>query len=67
MNILHFQNLSDSKQNVTSVQTMSSLQIAELTGKQNKNVLTSIRKMEPAWEKISRLKFQLVEYIDAKG
>ena len=40
-------------------QTMTSLEIAEVTGKQHKNVLQSIRKMEPAWEKITGLKFQL--------
>lgn len=48
-------------------QTMTSLQIAELTGKQHKNVLRSIRSMEPAWEKINGRKFALVEYADEKG
>ena len=33
--------------------------IAELTGKQHKNVMSAIRKMEPAWEKVQGLKFQL--------
>ena len=49
------------------VQTMTSLEIAELTGKQHKNVMQAIRNMEPAWEKVNGLKFQLVEYRDAKG
>ncbi len=40
-------------------QTMTSLEIAELTGKQHKNVMQAIRNMEPAWEKIRGLKFQL--------
>ena len=40
-------------------QTMTSLEIAELTGKQHKNVMQAIRKMEPAWEKSCGLKFQL--------
>ena len=48
-------------------QTMTSLEIAELTGKQHKHVMEAIRKMEPAWEKVNGLKFQLVEYRDAKG
>ena len=48
-------------------QTMTSLEIAELTGKQHKNVIQAIRNMEPAWEKVNGLKFQLVEYKDAKG
>lgn len=39
-------------------QTMTSLQIAEITGKQHKNVLAAIRAMEPAWEKIRGLKFK---------
>lgn len=50
-----------------SRQTMSSLEIAEVTGKQHKNVMQSIRNMEPAWEKINGLKFQLVNYKDSKG
>ena len=47
--------------------TMTSLEIAELTGKQHKNVMQAIRNMEPAWEKVNGLKFQLVEYRDKKG
>lgn len=42
-----------------SQQKLSSLEIAELTGKQHKNVMQAIRNMEPAWEKICGLKFQL--------
>ena len=42
-----------------NVQTMTSLEIAELTGKQHKNLMQAIRKMEPAWEKVQGLKFQL--------
>jgi len=41
-------------------QHMTSLEIAELTGKQHKNVMQAIRKMEPAWEKVHGLKFQLM-------
>ena len=48
-------------------QRMTSLEIAELTGKQHKNVMQAIRNMEPAWEKVNGLKFQLVEYLDQKG
>ena len=39
---------------------MTSLEIAEVTGKQHKNVMQAIRKMEPAWEKVHGLKFQLM-------
>ena len=35
-------------------QRMTSLEIAELTGKQHKNVMQAIRNMEPAWEKTRR-------------
>ena len=38
---------------------MTSLEIAELTGKQHKKLMQAIRKMEPAWEKVQGLKFQL--------
>ena len=41
-------------------QHMTSLEIAELTGKQHKNVMQAIRNMEPAWEKVRGLKFQLL-------
>lgn len=44
---------------VDTPQTMTSLEIAEVTGKQHKNVLQAIRNMEPAWEKVTGLKFQL--------
>ena len=44
-------------------QTMTSLEIAELTGKQHKNVMQAIRNMEPAWEKTCGLKFQLTSRI----
>lgn len=46
---------------------MTSLQIAEATGKLHKDVLRAIRSMEPSWEKINGRKFALVDYCDAKG
>ncbi len=46
---------------------MTSLQIAEVTGKNHFDVMRAIRKMEPAWEKINESKFALVQYRDAKG
>ena len=52
---------------IAQAQTMSSLQIAELTGKNHKDVMRSIRNMEPAWEKVNGRKFALVEYTDSKG
>ena len=47
-----------------SQQTMSSLEIAELTGKPHNDVLKAIRTMEPAWEKIALGKFSLGTYTD---
>ena len=37
------------------------LEIAELTGKQHKDVLKAIRNMEPAWEKVQGRKFALLQ------
>ena len=42
-----------------SEQTMTSLEIAELTGKQHKDVMKAIRNMEPAWEKVCGRNFAL--------
>ncbi len=50
-----------------SQKTMSSLEIARLTGKPHNDVLKAIRNMEPAWEKVNGGKFSRVEYKDAKG
>ena len=44
---------------IDTEQTMTSLEIAELTGKQHKNIMQAIRNMEPAWTKTCGLKFQL--------
>lgn len=46
---------------------MTSLQIAEITGRRHTDVMRSIRKMEPAWEKVSERKFALAEYQDEQG
>ena len=42
-----------------NVQTMTSLEIAELTGKQHFHVMEAIRKMEPAWKKVCKSNFRL--------
>ncbi len=48
-------------------QRMTSLEIAEVTGKPHNDVLKAIRKMEPAWVKVNQGNFSLVNYKDAKG
>ena len=46
---------------------MTSLEIAELTGKQHNHLMRDIRNMEPAWEKVNGSKFGLIEYEDLRG
>lgn len=50
-----------------SADGMTSLEIAEITGKAHKDVMRSIRNMEIAWEKVNGRKFALVDYTDSKG
>lgn len=47
--------------------TMSSREIAELTGKRHSDVLEAIRNMENAWVKVTERKFPLSEYTDSTG
>ena len=42
-----------------TVQTITSLEIVELTGKQHFHLMRDIRKMEIAWEKVQGSKFGL--------
>ena len=42
---------------------MTSLEIAELTGKQHKHVMEAIRKMESSWEKVCGSNFRLTSRI----
>ena len=52
---------------VESQKTMSSLEIARLTGKPHNDVLKAIRAMEPAWEETTEGKFSRSEYKDSTG
>lgn len=47
--------------------TMSSVEIAELTGMRHSDVMRAIRNMEPAWIKVNGRNFALVDYSDKKG
>lgn len=48
-------------------ETMTSLEIAEVTGKRHSDVLEAIRNMESAWEKVAQRKFPLGSYKDANN
>ena len=52
---------------IQRTETMSSLEIAQVTNKRHKDVLEAIRKMEPAWVKVSGRNFPLTSYADAQG
>ena len=51
----------------TDAGRMTSLEIAQVTGKMHKDVMKAIRNMEPAWLKVNGRNFALVDYKDAKG
>lgn len=52
---------------INSREYMTSREIAEVTGKEHKNVLAAIRLMEGAWGKVTGLSFKLSEYTDPTG
>ena len=46
---------------------MTSLEIAQVTGKPHNDVLKAIRKMEQAWNQVTQGNFSLSTYQDATG
>jgi Rha family phage regulatory protein len=48
-------------------QRMTSLEIAQLTGKTHFNVMKAIRNMEPAWVNVGQFHFELASYQDSQG
>lgn len=54
-------------QKITNQQTITSMEIAEITGKNHFDVLKAIRKMEPAWEKVAASKFTCSSVKDKSG
>jgi phage antirepressor YoqD-like protein len=53
--------------NLERRETMSSKEIADLTGKMHNDVLKAIRIMEPSWQKVTGGNFPLSEYTDSTG
>lgn len=51
---------NDNLSTITNQQTITSMEIAEITGKNHFDVLKAIRKMEPAWEEVQKSKFALL-------
>ncbi|MBP3830456.1 MAG: Rha family transcriptional regulator [Bacteroidaceae bacterium] len=58
---------TNSLKTATGAQRMTSLEIADITGKPHNDVLKAIRKMEEAWVKVNGGNFSLVDYKDSKG
>jgi len=52
---------------IVEQQTITSKEIAEITGKNHFDVLRAIRKMEPAWEETAASKFTCSSYKDKSG
>ena len=52
---------------ITARETMTSVEIAEVTGKRHGDVLEAIRTMESAWVKVTKRNFPLSEYKDSTG
>lgn len=48
-------------------ETLSSLDVADLTGMTHKNVLRAIRKMEESWKNVTGRNFALSDYKDSSG
>ena len=46
---------------------MTSLEVAEFTGKRHKHVMEAIRNMEPSWAKLTGTNFRLSKYRDSTG
>jgi hypothetical protein len=56
---INVNNVTNPQSETSEPQRMTSLEIAELTGKNHFHVMEAIRKMELAWEKVCKSKFRL--------
>jgi len=52
---------------INNNEKITSLEIAEITGKRHKNVMSAIRKMEDAWVKLGQLNFELSSYVNSQN
>lgn len=52
---------------VNTTGKMTSLVIAEITGKRHQHLMRDIRKMEEAWVNLGQSKFGLISYIDSQN
>ena len=52
---------------IVEQQTITSMEIAEITGKNHYDVMKAIRKMEPAWEEIQGGKFSVLQRVTKLG
>ena len=59
--------LSKVGETINAKEYMTSREIAEIAGRNHKDVMRSIRDMEDAWVKVNGRNFALVEYTDTKG
>ena len=55
------------EKNLLNCSKITSIEIAEITGKLHKNVLRDIEKMEAGWMEVTGLKFEVSEYKDPSG
>jgi len=58
---------NDNLNKITDQQTITSMEIAEITGKKHYHVLAAIRNMEPAWEETAATKFCCSSIKDKSG
>lgn len=52
---------------IVAQKTITSLEIAEISGRNHRDVMRSIRSMENSWEKINERKFALISYLDERN
>lgn len=52
---------------IVTQKTITSLEIAEISGRNHRDVMRSIRSMENSWEKINERKFALISYLDERN